>query len=98
IGWWNGWPLPAFLAIWFVTDLAGDLFMWFLAGRELKRKRLLKGIRPGLSAKGLPGAWPFAAQVNVRSSLMSAWGPVARVIIGGLLGPASAALYRVAAS
>lgn len=98
IGWWNGWPLPAFLAIWFVTDLAGDLFMWFLAGRELKRKRLLKGIRPGLSAKGLPGAWPFAVQVNVHSSMMSAWGPVARVIIGGLLGPASAALYRVAAS
>jgi O-antigen/teichoic acid export membrane protein len=29
---------------------------------------------------------------------MSAWGPVGRVIIGGLLGPASAALYRVASS
>jgi len=72
--------------------------MWFLAGRELKRKKMLDGIRPSLSAKGLPGAWPFAIQVNVHSSLMSAWGPVARVIIGGLLGPASAALYRVASS
>jgi len=98
IGWWQGWPLPAFVAIWFVTDLGGDLFMWFLAGRELQRKSLLTGIRPTLKAKGLPGAWPFAIQVNVHSSLMSAWGPVARVIIGGLLGPASAALYRVAAS
>lgn len=98
IGWWQGWPLPAFVAIWFVTDLGGDLFMWFLAGREMKRKSLLKGVRPSLSAKGLPGAWPFAIQVNVHSSLMSAWGPVARVIIGGLLGPASAAIYRVASS
>ena len=98
IGWWQGWPLPAFVAIWFVTDLGGDLFMWFLAGREMKRKNLLKGVRPHLSAKSLPGAWPFAIQVNVHSSLMSAWGPVARVIIGGLLGPASAALYRVASS
>jgi O-antigen/teichoic acid export membrane protein len=98
IGWWQGWPLPAFVAIWFVTDLGGDLFMWFLAGRELKRKAMLDGIRPTLSPKGLPGAWPFAIQVNVHSSLMSAWGPVARVIIGGLLGPASAALYRVASS
>ena len=98
IGWWQGWPLPAFIAIWFVTDLGGDLFMWFLAGRELKRKKMLGGIRPTLKAKGLPGAWPFAIQVNVHSSLMSAWGPVARVIIGGLLGPASAALYRIASS
>ena len=98
IGWWQGWPLPAFVAIWFVTDLGGDLFTWFLAGRELKRQKMLAGIRPTLKPRGLPGAWPFAIQVNVHSSLMSAWGPVARVIIGGLLGPASAALYRVASS
>ncbi len=98
IGWWQGWSLPAFVAIWFATDLGGDLFMWFLAGRELKRKSMLAGIRPTLRPDGLPGAWPFAIQVNVHSSLMSAWGPVARVIIGGLLGPASAALYRVASS
>lgn len=98
IGWWQGWSLVGFVAIWFVTDLAGDLFHWFLAGREMKRKGMLEGVRPSLSAKGLPGAWPFAIQVNIHSSLMSAWGPVARVIIGGLLGPASAALYRVASS
>lgn len=98
IGWWQGWSVSAFVAIWFVTDLGGDLFMWFLAGRELKRKEMLDGIRPTLRPRGLPGAWPFAIQVNVHSSLMSAWGPVARVIIGGLLGPASAALYRVASS
>ena len=97
-GWWHGWSLPAFVAIWFATDLAGDLFLWFLAGRELKRRRMLDGIRPTLSPRDLPGAWPFAIQVNVHSSLMSAWGPVARVIIGGLLGPASAALYRVASN
>jgi O-antigen/teichoic acid export membrane protein len=98
IGWWQGWPLSAFIAIWFITDLGGDLFLWFLAGRELKRRKLLEGIRPTLRPEGLPGAWPFAIQVNVHSSLTSAWGPVARVIIGGLLGPASAALYRIAAS
>jgi O-antigen/teichoic acid export membrane protein len=98
IGWWQGWSLPAFVAIWFVTDIGGDLYMWFLAGREFRRKVGAGGVRPTLSPKGLPGAWPFAIQVNVHSSLMSAWGPVARVIIGGLLGPASAALYRVASS
>ena len=29
---------------------------------------------------------------------MAAWGPIARLIVGGLLGPAAPALYRVAAS
>jgi O-antigen/teichoic acid export membrane protein len=97
-GWMLHWPIEAFVGIWFVTDLGSDLFLWFLAGRELRRKDMLSGIRPTLKPKGLPGAWPFAIQVNVHSSLMSAWGPVGRVIIGGLLGPASAALYRVASS
>jgi len=72
--------------------------MWFLAWRELKRRELFDGIRPTLKPRSLPGAWRFAIQVNLTSSLMSAWGPVARLIVGGLLGPASAALYRVAAS
>ena len=38
------------------TDLGGDLFLWFLAWRELKRRRLLSGIRPTLRPNSLPGA------------------------------------------
>ncbi|MEO6580991.1 MAG: oligosaccharide flippase family protein [Sphingomicrobium sp.] len=98
IGWWQSWSLPAYVAIWYLTDLGGDIYIWFLAWRELKRRDLLHGIRPTLRPRSLPGAWPFAIQVNLTSSLMSAWGPIARLIVGGLLGPASAALYRVAAS
>ena len=41
-------PFPWFVAIWFVTDLGGDLYLWFLAWRELRRRDLLKGIRPTL--------------------------------------------------
>ena len=92
------WELWQFVALWAATDLAGDLFMWFLAWRELKRRKLGRGIRPTLNADGLPKAWPFAIQVNLTSSLMAAWNPIARLIVGGLLGPASAAIYRVAAS
>ena len=91
------WPFAAFVAIWFITDLAGDLFLWLLAWRELKRRNLLKGIRPTLRP-GLANAWPFAVKVNLTQSLEVAWGPIARLIVGGLLGPASAAMYRVAAS
>jgi O-antigen/teichoic acid export membrane protein len=97
IAYWQDWPFAAFVAIWFITDLAGDLFLWLLAWRELRRRNLLKGIRPTLRP-GLPNAWPFAVKVNLTQSLEVAWGPIARLIVGGLLGPASAALYRVAAS
>ena len=91
------WSFASFVAIWFITDLAGDLLLWFLAWREVRRRNLLKDIRPTLRP-GLPNAWPFAVKVNLTQSLEVAWGAVARLIVGGLLGPASAALYRVAAS
>jgi len=98
IAWWLDAPFVSFLAIWYLTDIGGDLFLWFLSWRELRRRELLDGIRPTLKPSGLNAAWPFAIQVNLTASLMAAWGPIARLIVGGLLGPASAALYRVAAS
>jgi len=96
IAWWQQLSFAWYVGIWFVTDMGGDLYQWFLAWRELRRRDLLKGIRPTLNPKGLPGAWKFAVTVNLSSSLTLAWGPVARLIVGGLLGPVSAGLYRVA--
>ena len=98
IAWWSEAPFEAFVAIWYATDLGGDLYLWFLAWRELKRRNLLHGIRPTLRPQTLTGAWRFAILVNLTSSLSAAWGPIARLIVGGLVGPAGAAIYRVAAS
>jgi len=91
-------PFVAFVAAWFVTDLAGELYLWFLAWRELKRRGLLEGIRPTLKPESLPGAWRFAIHVNLNASVQAAWGPIARLVVGGLLGPAGAALFRVASA
>jgi O-antigen/teichoic acid export membrane protein len=91
-------PFEAYVAIWYVTDLGGDLYLWFLAWRELRRRRLLEGIRPTLRPTSLPGAWRFAIHVNLTSSVQAAWGPIARLVVGGLLGPVGAALFRVASS
>ena len=84
--------------IWFATDLAGDLYTWFLAVRELRRRELLEGIRPTLKPTTLPGAWQFAIHINLAISVSTVWGPIARLVVGGLLGPAGAALFRVASS
>ena len=93
-----GAPLATFVAIWFVTDLGGDLYTWFLSWRELKRRDLLRGIRPTLTPSGLEGAWRFAIHINLSVGVATVWGPVARLVVGGLLGPAGAALFRVASS
>ena len=90
--------LPVYVAIWYVTDLGGDMFTWFLAWRELKRRDLLRGIRPTLQPTSLEGAWRFAIHVNLAQSVTTVWGPIARLVVGGLLGPAGAALFRVASS
>jgi len=91
-------PFLAYLAIWYVTDLGGDLYLWWLTWRELKRRGMTDAMRPKLKPHPLKGAWRFAIRVNLTSSLTAAWGPIARLLVGGLLGPASAAIYMVAAT
>jgi O-antigen/teichoic acid export membrane protein len=89
---------PVYVLLWFVADLTGDLYTWYLGWRELKRHDLLAGIKPTLKPASLPGAWKFAINVNLSASVQTVWGPVARLVVGGLLGPAGAALFRVASS
>lgn len=91
-------PFVAYVVAWYATNLAGDLYDWFLAWRELRRRDLLRGIRPTLRPRSLPGAWRFAIHVNLTASVQSAWGPIARLVVGGLLGAAGAALFRVASA
>ena len=91
-------PFPVYVAIWYVTDLGGDLFAWFLGWREIKRHGLLEGLRPTLKPTVLPGAWRFAIDVNLATSVQAVWGPIGRLVVGGLLGPAGAALFRIAST
>jgi len=91
-------PIAAYVAIWFVTDLAGDMYQWFLAWRELRRHGLHVGLRPTLRPNDLPGAWKFAIQINLAVGIQTVWGPIARLAVGGLLGVAGAAFFRVASS
>jgi O-antigen/teichoic acid export membrane protein len=94
----SGATFPVYVAIWYTTDLAGNLFPWYLAWRELKRHELLEGIKPTLKPKALSGAWRFAIDVNLASSVQAVWGPIGRLVVGGLLGPAGAALFRIAST
>jgi len=94
----TGASFAVYVTIWFVTDLIGNLYPWYLAWRELRRNRLLEGIRPTLRPAVLAGAWRFAIEVNLTTSVQAIWGPIGRLVVGGLLGPAGAALFRVAST
>jgi O-antigen/teichoic acid export membrane protein len=94
----TGASFPVYVGIWFITELAGDLYLWYLGWRELERHDLLGGIKPTLKPTVLPGAWRFAIDVNLATSVQAVWGPIGRLVVGGLLGPAGAALFRVAST
>ena len=97
IGWWQGWGFTGFFIIWFATDLAAALCTAAMAWRELRRHEV-GAVKPTLSAAGLKGGWRYAINVNVNSTVSTTWGPLGRLLIGGVLNAASAGLYRVASS
>ncbi len=89
-----------FVISWYVAELVGDLLLWFFAARELKRRHIRHALRPGLfaPARRIRGAWDFVWTTNIAHSIWSAWGPLSNVIVGGMLGPASAGLFKIAST
>jgi O-antigen/teichoic acid export membrane protein len=89
-----------FVVTWYVSELIGDLLLWFFAARELRRRDIHHALRPALfaPARRIKGAWDFVWTTNVAHSIWSAWGPLSNVIVGGLLGPVSAGLFKIAST
>lgn len=87
-----------FIITWYVAELVGDLFLWVLAARELKRREIKGALRPALfaPARRIKGAWDFVWTTNIAHSIWSAWGPLSNVIVGGLLGTSAAGLFKIA--
>ena len=100
VAWAVGARFEVYLALWFVSALVGDLYNWLMAWRELRRRGFASGIRPALrpDRESLPGAWRFAINVNLTTSMGAIAGPVANLLVGGILGPAAAGMYRIARS
>jgi O-antigen/teichoic acid export membrane protein len=89
-----------FVVTWYVADIAGDLVLWAMAARELKRHDMLDAFKPGLfgTAKRLPKAWSFVWTTNIAHSIYSAWGPISNLIVASVLGPVAAGLYKIAST
>ena len=93
-----GAPLWAMVTAWLVSDLVGDLYLWRQAWGELKRRKLVGGAMPSpiravSQNRNIIG---FSLAANGVATLNQAATPLFTLLVGALLGPAAAGLYRVA--
>lgn len=89
-------PIGGFLAAWAAGTVASFLYVIGVAWWDLARRKLLDGFTfRGPLSEGLPGAWRFAWATNFNGSLDTAFTQVITLVVGAVLGPAQAALWRV---
>lgn len=91
-------PLEAYLAVWLGAGLAGGAVGGWLGWREAAKRGLLVGMNG--SMRGLsrdnPGIWLFSVITNLNSSVTLIPGHLSTFLVGALLGPADAGLFKVA--
>ena len=94
---WDG-GLVAYLAAWFAAGVVESATLVILGWRELARQGLLRGLDFSLRglAKPHPGLWRFVWASNVFTSLSAASSHLITLVLGWLLGPAAAGLYKIA--
>jgi O-antigen/teichoic acid export membrane protein len=85
-----------FLVVWALGTVAGFLMLAVAAWRELGRDGLLEGFSwRGSYRIREPGVWRFAWATNFNATLGVAFTHLVTLMVGGLLGPADAALWRI---
>lgn len=90
-------PMEAFLLAWAFGQVCGFVYLCAMTLSELKRRDLIAGftLNGGPLAAGLPGAWRFAWNGNISSTLESGLTHMATLGVGAALGPSAAALWKV---
>jgi len=91
-----GASLDLFLAVWAAGTVAAFLYLASVAVGELRRRGLASGFRlRGPLTAGMPGAWRFAWATNLSSSLETAFTHAITLVVGAVVGPGPAALWRI---
>jgi len=98
LGWWLHAGLNEFLLIWYLANLTGFVTLFGSALRQLWVRGLLTRfpLFGGPIAPPIPNIWRFVFSTNFNVTLGMAFSRLPTLAIGGLLGPAQAALFRVA--
>ena len=96
--WMCGGGLIAFMVAWYLGTVAAFLFLYAAAFREMARRGVLGGFDwfGGSLTGGMPGVWSFAWTTNFKTTLELVFTQAGVLIVGALLSPAAAGLFRVA--
>lgn len=89
-------PIWAYLLAWAAGPVASFLYVGVVAWREMSRRGQLENFSlTGPLSADLPGVWRFAWATNFSSSLDVAFTHVVTLVVGALIGPSQAALWRI---
>lgn len=88
--------LAFFLGVWALGTVAGYVQLLVAAWREMGRQDLLQGFRwLGPVRVRAEGVWRFAWATNLNATVSVAFTHLVTLMVGALLGPAEAALWRI---
>lgn len=93
-----GFGFPGFIITWYVAGFVGNGVLWLFAVQELRRQGIKGALRPGLfePARRIKSAWDFVWTTNISHSIWSARNAGSNVIVGVVLGPEAAGLFKIA--
>ena len=96
--WALGGGLTEFLAVWYVSTVAAGVALFWFTWRELGRRGHRTGFRwvwRG-ATMGFDRIWTFVWNTNLNTSLTLVFTHMGTLVVGWVMGPAEAALFRVA--
>lgn len=98
VAWYFDFGFAGFVIAWYVSNLVGGTMYWWFAARELRRRNIHNAFKLNLfeSARYIKGAWSFVWSTNIAHSIWSARNSCSTVLVGIVLGPAAAGLFKIA--
>ena len=98
VAWYFDFGFAGFVIAWYVSNLVGGTMYWWFAVRELRRRNIHNAFKLNLfeSARHIKGAWSFVWSTNIAHSIWSARNSCSTVLVGIVLGPAAAGLFKIA--
>lgn len=89
---------PGFIVTWYASNLIGGTLFWWFTARELRRRDIHGALRPRLFnvARRIEGAWNFVWTTNIAHTIWAARNSCTTVLVGVVLGPAAAGLFKIA--
>jgi O-antigen/teichoic acid export membrane protein len=89
--------LWAFLFVWAVVDILGKILLLYYASRELTVRNItaIGQCRISAISSRFHGIWRFVWTTNLHASVKLGIREVDIILVGGILGPAAAGLYKI---